>query len=164
MHLVISSNAILSRRRVWLKKQDFGIIQQEIEKFKLKEFPELGNRKVFEKERHGIKRSVRESAARLRSREPSHKEQLATMLATILRNAHSRDELESNLAQHDLSLYQRRRSAGVQTAGGRKYRMSTLGLGENYTEAVTRFDLAESRMAMVKKGRGRDEPELERGC
>ena len=47
------------------------------------------------------------------------------------------------------------------TQGGRRYRFATLGLQEAYTEAVTRFDLAESRLAKLKRGRNK-KPERER--
>jgi len=70
--------------------------------------------------------------------------------------------LDAALADLKLTLYQRGRSVGVQTEGGRKYRLNTLGLVEDYTEAVTRFELFESRLASLEKGRGKGKPELER--
>ncbi len=162
MHLMISSNAVLSRRRVWLKKSAFADIQREIEAYKLKRFPELGDRKYFDKSRQGIRRTINEQTASLRSDEPNHKEELAAMLAATLHEACSRDVLDKALADLGLTLYQRGRSVGVQTGGGRRYRLTTLGLAEQYTEAATRFDLAESRLASLHRNLIRQAPEHDR--
>ena len=164
IHFVISSNAVLSRKRVWLKKRDFAYIQREMEAYQLAKYPQLGAARHYDQSRQGMKRSTREQAASLRSGEPSHKQTLAATLATVLQNSRSRKALDAALADLDLTLYQRGRSVGVQTSGGRRYRLSTLGLAEEYTEAATRFDLAESRLMTLQRNRARQTPEQEREC
>ena len=47
MHLMISSNAVLSKKRLWMHKQEFADIQREIEEYKIQHFPELGSTRLF---------------------------------------------------------------------------------------------------------------------
>jgi len=162
MHLMISSNAILSRRRISLPKSEFAAIQREIEEFRIQQFPELGRKRLFDQPKKERSRTVREQAAFLRSGKPSHKDELAKALTTVFKTAKSRKTLNTAIKDLDLKLYQRGRSVGVQTDGGRKYRLATLGLTEAYTEAVTRFELIESRLADLEKGQGCEEVELGR--
>jgi len=162
IHLMISANAVLSKKRVWMYKRDFAEIQRELEAYQLAKFPELGAAQHYDRARQGVKRTNREQTARLRSGKASHKEELATELNTILKNARGRKSLDKALAARNFSLYQRGRSIGVQTAGGRRYRLTTLGLGEAYTDAATHFDLAESRMASLQRSRAGRTPERER--
>ena len=157
LHLMISSNAVLSKTRVWLKKAAFAEIQREVEAYRLEHFPELGRAAHYTCGRQGAKLTNREQAKRTRTGAPTHKEQLAATLATILSSARSREALATALAEQNLELYQRGRGVGVQTAGGRRYRFATLGLAEAYTEAAARFELTESRMASLSRGRVRSE-------
>jgi len=162
MHLMISSNAIYSRRRISISKSEFAAIKREIETYRIQQFPELGSKRLFDQPMKERSATVREQAAKLRTGKPSHKEELAVSLATILKNANSREALDAALADLKLTLYQRGRSVGVQTEGRRKYRLSTLGLAEAYTEAVTRFELVESRMAALQQKRSKRTPKYER--
>ena len=162
MHLMISSNAVLSKKRVWMHKKEFAEIQRETEAYKIEHYPELGTKRLFDQETKAQKKSIREKAATLRTGQPSHKEQLAATVGDLLHKARSRDALDTSLSAHDLTLYQRGRSVGVITEGGRRYRLTTLGLGEAYTDAAARFELAESRMASLRRGRSGRTPEHER--
>ncbi|WP_459863956.1 hypothetical protein, partial [Endothiovibrio diazotrophicus] len=130
-----------------------------LEEYRLAHFPELGTARPYTQPRQGAKRTTREQAARLRTGAPSHKEQMAATLAGILRDARNREAFTAALATEGLTLYQRGRSVGVRTAGGRRYRFATLGLAEAYTEAAARFELAESRVASLRRGRVRSERE-----
>jgi hypothetical protein len=162
MHLMISANAVLSKKRVWLKKADFAEIQKSLEAYQLKHHPELGTAQHYAETREGLKRRTREQAASLRTGKASHKEELASTLEALLQKARSREALDTELANLGLSLYQRGRSVGVVTEGGRRYRLTTLGLGEAYTDAATRFDLTESRMASLQRRRSVRSPERDR--
>lgn len=164
MHLMISANAVLSKKRVWLKKADFAEIQRELESYQLTQFPQLGKAQHYEQARQGMKRSTREQAASLRTGKASHKEELAASLKAALQAARSREALDATLAKLGLTLYQRGRSIGVQTEGRRRYRLTTLGLGEAYTDAATRFELAESRYNILRRNRSTHSPSHERDC
>jgi len=162
MHLMISANAVLSKKRVWLHKSDFADIQRDMESYRLKHFPELGTALHYNEAHEGPKCSNREQAAKLRTGKASHKEQLTVDVGKAFQHARSRDALDTALTKMGLTLYQRGRSVGVTTEGRRRYRLTTLGLGDAYTDAVTRFDLAESRMASLQRGRGTRTPDQER--
>ena len=116
---------------------------------------------MFDQDRARMKRTVREQTGSTRSGQPSHKEELAIALAGILQHSKQREAMNTSLAKLGLTLYQRGRSVGVQTTGGRRYRLSTLGLAEDYTEAVTRFELYESRMTELDKSQSQRSKELE---
>lgn len=161
LHLMVSSNAVWSRRREWLKKEAFAAIQREMEAFRLVRFPELGTARHYERGGRGVRSGSREQAARLRTGMPSHKEQLAAAVFTALDGADSREALEKSLAGLGLSLYRRGRSVGVQTAEGRRHRLATLGLAEAYGDAVARFELMESRLASLRALRGPRQRERE---
>jgi len=153
MHLMISSNAVLSQKRVWIHKHEFTEIQREIEEYKIQHFPEFGNTRLFAQRERTVKKTIREKAASLRTGQPSHKEQLAADVASVFEKARSREALQTALQHLGLTLYQRGQSVGIMTEGGRRYRLTTLGLGEAYTDAVARFELAESRMASLQRAR-----------
>ncbi len=153
IHLMISSNATLSRRRLWLKKAEFAAIQRDLESYRNTRFPELGITRHYDSSSPGMKRSNREQAASVRSRAPSHKQELAATVASTMKEAKSREALDTALAEAGLALYQRGRSVGVRTEGGRRYRLSTLGLADEYAQAMVRIELAESRLASLQRGR-----------
>lgn len=153
LHLMISSNAVLSRQRLRLPKKDFAALQRELEDYRLAHFPELGSSRHYNEAREGARQSSREQAVKLRNGKASHKEDLAATLTELFHRTRSREGLETALAKHDLTLYRRGRSVGVVTEGGRRYRLATLGLGlgEAYAEAMARVELVESRVTSLKR-------------
>ena len=156
MHLMISSNAVLSKRRLWLAKKDFAAIQREIEAYRLERFPELGTARHYAEAGRGIKRGHREQAAALRTGTPTRKQVIAAEIEAAMKKAKDREDLTATLASLGLTLYRRGRTVGVVSEGGRRHRLATLGLAEAYTEAEARFDLFESRMAMLERGHSRE--------
>ena len=163
IHLMISSNAVLSKSRVRLAKKEFGNIQREIEEYRIQHFPELGTRRYFDKSKKAERSSNREKAATLRTGQPSHKEELTKQIMPILAKAKSREEMEEWLYALGLKLYQRGWAVGVTTEGSRRYRFSTLGLSEAYTEAMARIELVESRIQKLQRSQHERDLEGERG-
>ncbi|WP_413207870.1 relaxase/mobilization nuclease domain-containing protein [Rhodospirillum sp. A1_3_36] len=162
IHLMISSNAVLGRHRLWLQKREFADIQRAVEEERLRLYPALGQARPIAEPWRGFRPSVREQAVARRKGEPSRKEELAAEIHSAMREAKSRDALNKALGALGLTLYQRGRTVGVLTEGGRRYRLATLGLSEPYAETLTRFDLVDSRMASLQRGRVRTDREWER--
>ena len=162
MHLMVSSNAIMGRHRISLSKGAFRDIQRDIEAYQRAHFPELGGTYHYDRASRGLKQTNREQEAQVRSGKPSHKQELSAKLKITMRKARNRAELETALSKLGLTLYQRGRSAGVKTTGGRRYRFSTLGLGYLYAEMMARFELAESRLKTLNRARSQREAEQER--
>lgn len=152
LHLMVSSNAVFSKKRAWLTKKEFATIQREVEAYQIEHFPQLGTTRLYHTSRDGLKRSNREQTVRLRTGKPSQNEQLAEFLKKVFRTAKRKQALEDELDKEGLRLYQRGRAIGIQTKGGRKYRLSTLGLSAAYAEAMARIELIESRMAELNRG------------
>lgn len=153
LHLMISSNAVFSKKREWLKKKEFADIQRDMEAYQHEHFPELGRSRHYDKTRDGLKRSNREQTMKQRTGKPSHREELALRIGEILQTAKNREVLIAELKKLNLTLYQRGRTVGIRTKGGRKYRLSSLGLATDYAEAMARIELVESRMAQLNRGR-----------
>jgi len=86
MHLMISSNALYSRRRISLPKSEFAAIKREIENYRIQQFPELGSKRIFDQPKKERTHTVREQAAKLRTGKPSHKDELATALKIVFEN------------------------------------------------------------------------------
>lgn len=51
----------------------------------------------------------------------------------------------------NVKLYTRGKSAGIETQGGRRYRFSTLGLAQDYTDTMSRCDLHASKLAELSR-------------
>ncbi len=151
MHLVISSNSVKSQKRARLAKKEFAAVQREVEAYKIEHYPELGDEKYYAKKTTRARRTNREQQAEQRTQKPSHKQVMAEKLAKVLRAAKDRATLAAGLAEHDLTLYTRGKSVGVQTKGGRRYRFATLGLGRLYAERASEFDLIATRTAMLSR-------------
>ena len=162
MHLMISSNAVLSKKRHWLQTGVFAQIQKEMESYRLRHFPEMGDADHYGRKQEQRKRGNREQHLETRTGKPSYKAELATKLENVFETVRNRKQLKTQLAQLNLTLYQRGRSVGVMTSGGRRYRLKGLGLTEVYTKAETRFELIESRLAMLERGQSPENLELQR--
>ncbi len=151
MHLMISSNPVLSRKRVRLSKNEFAEIQRDIEGYRLEHFPELGSDCHYAEAQSGLKQRRNEQEAKRRSGKASHKEMLASEIEPILTKAKNKEALDKELGELGLTLYRRGRSVGVVTERGRRYRLATLGLSEVYTEAMIRIELVESRFQSLRR-------------
>lgn len=162
IHLMISSNSLLSRQRAWLSKAEFAAIQREVEAYRVERFPALGTVRHYDQGRQGMRSGTREQAAHLRTGRPSEKRRVAAALKVAFRETRSRAALEQTLAELGLQLYQRGRSVGVKNSEGRRYRLTTLGLASDYAEAMARIELSESRIMSLRKGRVKQAPESER--
>ena len=68
----------------------------------------------------------------------------------------ARKKYRERIKETHARIYRRGRTVGVMSEGGRRYRLATLGLAEAYTEAEARFDLFESRMSLLTRGRPRE--------
>ncbi|MCF8491717.1 MAG: relaxase/mobilization nuclease domain-containing protein [Rhodospirillum sp.] len=162
IHLMICSNAVFGRQRLWLQKREFADIQRAMEEERLRLYPALGQARPYSAPRRGARRGTREQEAVRRTGTPIGTDELAASIQSVMKEAKDREDLDKALGKLRLTLYERGRSVGVVTESGRRYRLATLGLLEPYTEAHTRFDLVNSRMVSLQRGRVRADREWER--
>ena len=162
-HLCISANTVRGKQRRWLSRSDFDRIQREIENYKIKTYPELGDEKYYDhaakKKRREKARRDREDKAKLsqkeielkkRTGELSQKEQDRQAISEIFATGLSELELTHRLAQLGFETYVRGNTEGVvNTITGRKYRLGTLGLEPDLRLAKDRIRVYQDRVADI---------------
>lgn len=146
MHIVISSNEAGGSKRMRLPRREFNDIQRSIESYKLEKYPALGQEKYYNQERSSKRQTNRAQEMARHNRPATHKQQLHETLKRIFAEAQSPEQLKKYLHNIDLTLYARGRSVGVQTDGGRRYRLATLGLMPFYLQMQASHDLLAARM------------------
>ena len=142
IHLMISSNAVRSDRRVRMTKSQFAEIQRELERYRLDRFPELGDLRIYNPD-----------PAREQSRWPSQRESLRETLTGLFENARSERVLLDDVLAAGYRFYRHGHQIGVEhLATGRRHRLRSLGLEAAYAEAFQRVrterpapDLAKSK-------------------
>ena len=165
MHIAITANNIREHRRHSLSKAAFRQIQKDVEAYRLREYPELGDntyydgraeRKKIEREKNFPRLTDREKAMKARTGELSRKERDHYLIKGIFANVKSEKQLLSNLQQAGFDIYIRGRSEGVQAADGRKYRLRTLGLEGSMLTARARIELFKDRIDDLERAQKND--------
>ena len=139
-HIVISSNEINSSKRLRLSIGQFNRIKQNLETSVLEQYPELEQQTAINKT---AKRKLTHSAARLQHRTGAlpKKQELIQTLSAIFKAANSQTELEELLLNEGLETYVRGKHIGVKfVETGRKHRLKTLGLQEEFSACNRRID------------------------
>lgn len=136
-HLAISANPVRALHRHRLSKAQFRQIQADLEQYQLTYYPELGQQRHYQPG-HQSKRASQSTAEyhyRQRTGQPSERERVATLVKDALTIATTTAELHQIVRRHQLQFYQHRNTFGVtDQRSGRKYRLKTLGLAEDYRE------------------------------
>ena len=150
-HLMISSNPKYSDRRHRINKGQLKEIQQELELYKIKEYPELGQELIYTKERKPTmyRSSIskdREYRQQHRTQELSRAEQVRDMVNEVMSESYSKKQLHSKLKKHHLEIYERGKTTGIIDLMAKekgitkyRYRLKRLGL-ENVYENFIQFD------------------------
>lgn len=139
-HIVISSNEINSSKRLRLSIGQFNSIKQNLETSVLEQYPELEQQTAINKT---AKLKQTHSAARLQHRTGAlpQKQELTQTLSSIFKTANSQTELEEQLLNEGLETYVRGKHIGVKfIETGRKHRLKTLGLQEEFSACNRRID------------------------
>lgn len=146
LHLLISSNTIKSRNRMRLTKAEFGKIQQDLESYKIKEYPELGEKAIYGKNKERHKTSDREYALSKRTGKPSRKQEARLKIEIAFAQSSSLEALENALKQEGLTLYQRGSTWGVAVLDSKLcFRLKTLGLNDEFELMLKQYETLEDR-------------------
>lgn len=160
MHIAITANEIRDRKRHSLSKAAFRQIQQDVEAYRIREYPELGRDTYYddaararksEREKYGPVLKDREKAMKVRTGKLSRKERDHFLVRDIFQDVKSERQLVGRLKQAGFELYIRGKSEGVIAADGRRYRLRTIGLEERMLTARARIKLYEDRMQAVEQ-------------
>jgi hypothetical protein len=172
VHLVISANNLGSSRRLRMSRNQFQRIKHDLERYQLRQYPFLEHsvaqevkkkRKVgpnsqanslTRRARQGRGEAERERRLKGEGRsEPSRKELVRETILQQLTLARSGEAFFVRLKILGLKLYHRGRSVCVQDlgAGGRRYRLSTLGLDQVFRESVRRWEQLPKRVQVLER-------------
>ena len=134
MHMLISSNGRDSQRRVRLAKHDFLDLQKQLETSLQQRYPDLEEQTVYNKPwEQSLDFSDREQAMKKRTRQPSKKDNLRTLLQQVFDHARTPEEAQRTLAEYGVELTPRGRNISV-TQDTLTCRLKTLGLEEAYSQ------------------------------
>lgn len=131
IHLMISSNAARSDRRVRMDRKYFATVQRDLERWREDNLPELRCRQVYRRESPSNRPRVTNGEGELiqRTGTPSRKQVVFDTVHPIFEQAASLDQLEAKLRTTDFDLYRRGQTWGlVRRSDGQRFRLKTLGL------------------------------------
>ena len=124
IHLMISANELEGIKRVRLSKKEFSTIQKELEQYINTTYPQLGKTTHYNKDLNKIK---------------SKKEFLESSLENLFKNSYSKEDFKNLSKELNLEFYVRGKTVGV-IYEGKKYRLKTLGLLEQYENTVKKLE------------------------
>ena len=136
IHLMISANELNQEKRFHLTSSEFEQVKVQCEQYLQQKYPELRQPVIFQKEqtRSPNKTRQREYEFTRRTGQKTQKQQVKERLQTLFQ-AERESSLESLLKREGFELYRRGKHHGV-VYRGRKYRMGTLGLEEQFFDAL----------------------------
>ncbi len=138
IHLMISANEIEGQKRVRLSKKDFSNIQKELELYVNSAYPQLGNTKHYQKGK-GLQ-----------------KEKVQNLLKELFEKSNSKDSFKNHMATVGIEFYTRGKTVGV-IFQGKKYRLKTLGVLEDYEKLIEKFEKEKQNLNKDKKPKSNEE-------
>jgi hypothetical protein len=137
IHLMISANELEGSKRVRLSKKEFSTIQKELEQYVNTTYPQLGKTTHYNKDLNKIK---------------SKKELLKSTLHDLFKNSRCKEDFKRESEELKLEFYTRGKTVGV-ISEGKKYRLKTLGLLEEYENTVKKLaqEKTEPKQAHTKE-------------
>jgi len=154
IHLIISANELLSDRRYRLSKKKFSDIQKEIELYKMEKYPELETSKIYnqDKEYSKIKSLSQREYEVIKRGGTSKKQEIIDISRDIIARSKNQEELEKSFEKIQFRFYTRGKNTGLENIQtGRKYRLKTLGLEEEYIKKLEEFRLVQERLNELNK-------------
>lgn len=148
VHLMISPNRLdRPTKRIRLPKAQLWELQGKMEMFLQERWPELREPSLYSrKPAPALKKTEREAQLEQRTGKPSIKSQVKDQVEAILEQSTSQPSLQARLAAADMQL-EIRGTNPVILAGGRRYRLRTLGLMPAYERLLVLDGLAQQLQA-----------------
>ena len=147
-HLMISSNELGQEKNHRLTKLQFDQIKKNLEDYVLKQYPELEQKQIINKEKKQGYNSQKEFELKKRTGKITKKESIQVRLVNIFNSVSSKEQFFTELEKNNISIYTRGKNIGfidLNDETKRKYRLNKLGLSEEFnkmSEILSR-DLAE---------------------
>jgi hypothetical protein len=153
LHLCISANELFNDRRHFLTKKEFLNIQKEMETFIEKNYSNLKEPKIYNKD---LTKTIsrKEQERKQRTNKISKKDLVKNRVIEILQQSKNRDELNNNLEKECLEIYKNGNTIGVKNSlDSKKYRLKTLNILDDYDKFNKKISEIESRKNELKKVR-----------
>lgn len=158
IHILISANLLRSSKKLRLSQGQFQQVKKELEKYQKKRYPELENSIVFGKERgkehsiQGAKEGERKRRLKKQGeKDNSQKKQVYDAVLSCIGSSYSENQFHKNLQEAGFDFYVRGKTAGVQEkSSGRKYRLKTLELNQEYLRQVQNWDKRKQRAKEIE--------------
>jgi len=149
LHVLLSGNQIASERAVSLRKPHFLKVRDELWDYTREHYPEIGQ---FQFDRTKKKEFVREQSQRRsnekkrakRVKQPSKKQLASARVRGLLGSCRNEEELTQALRESGFEPYTRGKTEGlVDVETGRKYRLATLGVLEQWEVRCREWEVEE---------------------
>lgn len=151
LHLMISANDIGNRRRVRLPKANFLKIQRNIEEQLQRDYPELEERSIYNREdRAREKTSDREQNLKKRTKAPSKKDLLREKLKRAFTKASTKEEARKELTSQGIELIERGKTLTA-VEGKLRCRLTTLNLQESFEKICNPESPKDTRKEFLKE-------------
>ena len=151
MHLMISSNKYMDNKMTRHSKKDFKSIQQNVELYKNKTYPQLKTNHYQKQYKQKHKQKRVEQEINHKRNKLTKKQKVLQEFKQIVNNSKSKQELYHNLKLKNYTLYQRGKYYGLRDNSEQKnYRLRTLE--ENLDiKLVQRLKLMEQQRVQVQQ-------------
>ncbi len=158
LHILISSNEIQSTKKLRVSKGSFRHIKRELEQYQLERYPFLTHslcqhsKEEVKEKKKAVQRTPQEQEhIRRVGKGQNRKNEVAQMVDGLLSECYSQAEFVKALEKAGFRFYQRGNTPGIQeTATGKKYRLKTLGLLQEYEAALVRWQRIPKRTQSIE--------------
>lgn len=146
-HLIISANKVDEAKRYYHSKKGFDDIKVNLEKYVLQRYPELEQDQLISKDKQLDKNGQRVTSSHANKREGeyirrtgqlSKKQQTANRIKDIFLMADDIADYTNRLRAENIESYVRGKTMGF-VVDGRKHRIHTLGIVEEFDDMLLRF-------------------------
>lgn len=137
LHLMISSNGIEQNRNHYLNKKDFSEVKKGLERYVLKEMPELKQVELINQPKKYDVISQKEFELKKRTGKITKKETIQYKLTQIFLSSNTRDQFLQQLRDNKIEIYLRGKNIGFKDLSDdkqRKYRLNKLGLSDEFNK------------------------------
>jgi hypothetical protein len=137
-HFMISSNELMSEKRLRLSKEQFSKIKKDLELKVLEKYPELEQKKLINKEvglnkDSGEKLSSKGVELKRRTGKTSQRDDLKDRLTIVFEKSKNKADFFELLEKENLSIYVNGNTIGIlDKATDRKHRLKTLGMLDQF--------------------------------
>lgn len=155
-HFMISSNELQNEKKHRLSKNEFSEFKKGLEQKVLEKYPELEQKKLINKEpgsgkEPGEKLSNKGAELKRRTGKTNQKDDVKERLKTVFSGSKTKADFFTALEKEQLSIYVHGNTIGIlDNATGRKHRLKTLGMLDEFNAVSEIIEKAETGKEGVK--------------